>query len=417
MLETLITQIRSSLPSGDRDYDISQVLLSPDSTTSMLLGCSSGISADGSIAVLGAYLGIVGTARTGCAYVYERINGSYIWTQKLAADDGAGTDRFGRSVSISGDGSTIVIGAYYDDDKGGNSGSVYIFKRTATGYEQVQKLVAFDGITADYFGYGVNISGDGQVIAVGAYLDDDKGTNSGSVYIYRYDGASYIYSQKLFASDGVADDIFGMSVALSELGDTLVSTAYQHDAKGSNSGAVYVFKDSGSGVFTQTQKLTASDGAIDDFFGYSVAISADASTIAVGARGDDDKGIDSGSAYVFKLENGTYIQKQKMTPDGETAAGDYFGSSVGVTGDGRVVAVGCLLDDVMGTDSGSVYVYRYNDPAYTMIKKLTGDRVIATTANFGFSVACSSQSNEILVGATGWPNTFDQTAGAGFVFS
>ena len=105
--------------------------------------------------------------------------------QKLLDSDGAVSDYFGVSTSISGDGSAIVVGAHFDDDKGDNSGSAYIFSKQPNGnYLQTQKLTASDGAASDYFGYSTSISGDGSTIVVGAYLDDDKGENSGSAYVF-----------------------------------------------------------------------------------------------------------------------------------------------------------------------------------------------------------------------------------------
>jgi hypothetical protein len=105
-----------------------------------------------------------------------------ILEQKLLAEDGATGDQFGVSVAISG--TSVVVGAYRDDDKGSDSGSVYVFERnSSTGeYTQTQKLVAEDGASSDRFGYSVGI--DGTTVVVGAYLDDDKGSDSGSAYVY-----------------------------------------------------------------------------------------------------------------------------------------------------------------------------------------------------------------------------------------
>ena len=103
---------------------------------------------------------------------------------KLTASDGAASDQFGYSVSISSDGTTALIGAYQDDDKGANSGSAYVFKYNGTSWSQQSKLTASDGAANDYFGYSVSISSDGTTALIGAYLDDDKGANSGSAYVF-----------------------------------------------------------------------------------------------------------------------------------------------------------------------------------------------------------------------------------------
>ena len=103
---------------------------------------------------------------------------------KLTASDGATNDWFGYSVSISSDGTTALIGAYYDDDKGANSGSAYVFKYNGTAWIQQAKLTASDGAASDYFGNSVSISSDGTTALIGAYADDDKGADSGSAYVF-----------------------------------------------------------------------------------------------------------------------------------------------------------------------------------------------------------------------------------------
>ena len=103
---------------------------------------------------------------------------------KLTASDGAANDYFGYSVSISSDGTTALIGAYTDDDKGADSGSAYVFKYNGTTWTQQSKLTASDGATSDQFGYSVSISSDGTTALVGAFYDDDKGADSGSAYVF-----------------------------------------------------------------------------------------------------------------------------------------------------------------------------------------------------------------------------------------
>ena len=170
-------------------------------------------------------------------------NTNFIQNTKLLATDGAAYDSFGWSVAISGD--TMVVGAYQDDDKGVWSGSAYVFTRDTSGWTQCAKLLASDGAVGDYFGRSVAISGD--TVVVGAYSDGDKGNNSGSAYIFTRDAAGSLTSgwtqhAKLLASDGAANDYFGYSVAID--GDTVVVGAYQDDDNGSSSGSAYVFKKS-----------------------------------------------------------------------------------------------------------------------------------------------------------------------------
>ncbi len=200
--------------------------------------------------------------------------------QKLLAGDGAADDTFGVSVSVSGD--TAVIGAVWDDDKGDDSGAAYVFVRAA------------DGAADDSFGGNVAVSGDTAVI--GAAWDDDKGDDSGSAYVFvRAEDGTWSQQGKLTAGDGTAIDRFGESVAVA--GDTAVIGADGDDDKGRSSGAAYVFVRAADGSWSQQGKLTAADGADWNYFGESVAVSGD--TAVIGAEGDDDKGHESGAAYVY----------------------------------------------------------------------------------------------------------------------
>lgn len=210
--------------------------------------------------------------------------------QKLTANDGAAQDSFGYSVAISGD--TAVVGAprHYIGSNGWQ-GSAYVFVCTGTSWIRQQKLTASDGADGDHFGISVAISDD--TVVVGAHADDTgSNTDQGSAYVFVGSGATWSHQQKLTASDGARTDRFGYSVAIS--GETVVVGA-PYDNIGSNGlqGSAYMFVRSGAS-WSQQEKLTASDGAAADQFGSSVAISRN--TVVVGASGDD---IGRGSAYVF----------------------------------------------------------------------------------------------------------------------
>ena len=154
---------------------------------------------------------------------------------KITASDGARNDRFGYSVSISGD--YAIVGADSDDDNGIFSGSAYVFKRSGTSWTQEAKLLASDGATGDQFGFSVSISGDYAV--VGAFADDDNGENSGSAYLFKRSGTSWTQEAKLLASDGAAGDQFGLSASIS--GDYAVVGAFADDDNGDRSGSAYLY--------------------------------------------------------------------------------------------------------------------------------------------------------------------------------
>ncbi|MBN2243444.1 MAG: FG-GAP repeat protein [Acidobacteria bacterium] len=359
-------------------------LTASDGAAGDYLGRSVAISGD--TVVVGADYDDDKGIDSGSAYVFVRSGNAWSEQQKLTASDGAAGDYFGWKVAVSGD--TVVIGAYGDDDKGIESGSAYVFVRNGGSWSEQQKLTASDGAEGDYFGDSVAISGD--TVVVGADYDGDNGVESGSAYVFVRSGGSWSEQQKLTASDGAAGDFFGWNSAIDE--DTVVIGAYGDDDTGVESGSAYVFVRSG-GIWSQQRKLTASDGAEGDYFGDSVAISGD--TAVVGADYDDDSGFESGSAYVFVRSGGAWSQQQKLTAS-DGAAGDYFGWSVAITGD--TVVIGADYDDDKGTNSGSAYVFVRSGGTWGEQRKFTASDGAAGD-NFGRSVAVSPDA--VVIGAFG----------------
>jgi len=314
-------------------------LTASDPVTLDFFGFSVSISGD--TAIVGASGSLFGSG-PGFAYVFVRSGTTWTEQAKLTASDAAAGDFFGFSVSISGD--TAIVGAHGNDDTGSRSGSAYVFVRSGTTWTEQAKLTASDPATLDDFGFSVSLSGDRAI--VGARLDDDAGGNSGSVYIFDFDGTSWTQT-KLTASDATAGDQFGRSVSIS--GDRAIVGALLDDDAGGNSGSAYIFDFDGTS-WTQT-KLTASDAAADDLFGIRVSISGDRAI--VGAFFDDDAGGNSGSTYIFDFD-GTSWTQTKLTASDATA-GDIFGRSVSLSGDSAIV--GAPLDDDAGSFSGSAYVF------------------------------------------------------------
>lgn len=203
------------------------------------------------------------------------------------------------------------------------------------------KIVADDGAAFDYFGRSIAIAS--GFVVVGADLDGDNGSSSGAAYIYNLSTGDQV--AKLLPNDGAANDWFGLSVAVSN--NIVVVGAYGDDDNGGGSGSVYLFNVFGA---NQLMKLLPNDGAPGDSFGISVAIDGD--TIAVGAYGDDVNGANSGSVYIFSASTGAQIVKI-VPADGATD--DRFGWCVAL--DSGLVAIGARQADDNGFHSGSAYVY------------------------------------------------------------
>ncbi len=383
------------------------------------------VSVDGDTAVIGAYQDNGNGADSGAAYVFTRNDGVWDDGVKLTASGGAAYDNFGISVAVDGD--TVVVGAPGNDGAGADSGSVYVFVKPTGAWAtstETAKLTASDGAALDYFGYSVAV--DGDTVLVGAYQDDDEendSEDSGSAYIFTKPNSSGGWADgnetaKLTASDGADDDWFGVSVALD--GKTAVIGASGDDDKGIDSGSVYVFvKPSGAWADgNETDKLTASDGEAQDNFGYSVAVDVDTvevsgaevevATVVVGAyqhdpidpHSDPDSPLyllDAGAAYVFTRDSeGVWDGGEKLTADDGDAL-DYFGYSVAVDVD--TVVVGAYGDDDNGSASGSAYVFtRDSNGEWSQKKKLTDEDGEAGDW-FGYSVAVDTAAHTALVGA------------------
>ena len=287
---------------------------------------------------------------SGSVYVFTRQSGAWSQVAKLTASDGAAGDLFGFSTAVDGD--TVVVSAPGDDDKGPISGSAYVFVRQSGTWSQVAKLTASDAMAGDGFGEAVAV--DGDTVVVGAPGDYDKG----SAYVFVKPEAGWTTATetaKLTASDGAAVEVFGFSAAVD--GDTVVVGATFDDA----SGAAYVYAKPAVGwdTATETAMLTPSDGVAYDFSVISVAIDAD--TVVVSALWHDETQTDTGAVYVFfKPEAGwtTATETVKVTsPHGED--GDQLGVSVDVDGD--TVVAGAIWDFDSSPDWRTVYVYTFSE--------------------------------------------------------
>ncbi len=251
---------------------------------------------------------------------------------------------------------------------------------------EVDRVTAADAGTFDSFGYSVAICEDVQVS--GAVFNDDNGLDSGSAYIFRFNGATWVQEQKLLASDDQADDAFGISVAV-DGGTTLIGAANHAHLGSPAAGAVYAFNYNGTS-WAQHQELRASDGQSGDGFGWSVSIRGNLAI--VGARTDPP----GGSAYVFRYDPQTltWVEEQKLLPLVDDLG---FGHSVSIDGD--LAVVGAQLADLfVRGDIGAAYVFRFDGTRWSLEQKLKPFDAPGMIAFFGESV--SMHGDAVLVGAT-----------------
>ena len=208
---------------------------------------------------------------------------------KVTASDPALTDLFGSSVSIFED--YAIVGAPRHAENGIiNSGAAYVYRYNGTTWDEEFKLVPSLGAVDDFFGTSVSINGEYAV--VGAPNIENNGTTPGAAYVFKRTGTSWMQEEKLFPSDGIAGDMFGISVSIN--GDYAIVWAYLHgDNALSNSGSAYVFHRNGTS-WPEEDELLADIVDNDEYFGYSVSIAVDYAV--VGAYRGYGIGQNSGSA-------------------------------------------------------------------------------------------------------------------------
>jgi hypothetical protein len=332
-----------------------QKIYATDRAGSDYFGWSVDISADGTYAIVGARLEDAGGTDAGAAYIFSRSGTTWTQEAKIIASNAGASDYFGYAVSIDSDGDTAIVGAPNEDTGGGDAGSAYIFTRSGTTWTQEAKIVASDDQASDYFGMDVSISNDGNTAVLGAPNEDTTASNAGSVYIFTRSGSTWSQEAKIQASDAQGSDFFGKYVRVSGDGDNIISGAYLEDEAADGAGAAYIFTRSGT-TWSQEAKLTASDGAAFDYFGISVGISSDGDTAIVGAAYEDTVPNDSGAAYVFTRSGTTWTEQDQLLAS-NAGGNDKFGVAVAMSGDGSTAIVGANEEDTTASNAGSVYVF------------------------------------------------------------
>ncbi|MCH8047157.1 MAG: FG-GAP repeat protein [Planctomycetes bacterium] len=283
-----------------------------------------------------------GPGSLGVAYLFDVSTGRERF--KLSPSDGNLVNLFGLSVGI--DGNTAIVGTGADFEVNDGFGAAYLFDVT-TGEERL-RLTPSDN--PEEFGYAVGISGNTAIVGARSADGEERGT--GAVYVF--DATTGEQRFKLTASDGKFRDVFGDTVGIS--GNRAIVGARFQDEAGINAGAAYVFDvTTGEQLF----KLTASDGEADDRFGWSVAI--DGTTAIVGARLDDDGGINAGAAYLFDVISGEELAKLTASDADEA---DFFGS---VAIDGSVSIVGAWRNDDPASNTGAAYLFHSIPEPSTLI--------------------------------------------------
>lgn len=332
--------------------------------------------------------------QSGTAYIHKYDGNWWVQEGKLVPSDGADLDFFGAAVDIYGD--YAIVGAYRadEDNNFGDTGLAYIFKRNGSNWNEIQKLEASDFSEFGWFGFSVAIEGDYAMIGALDFLAND--VNGGSVYVFHYDGSSWVEEAKLQASDGSAGNQFGFSIAME--GTQAVIGAVQDN----NIGSAYVYKLVNN-VWTEQAKLNESNLTNGAAFGASVDISS--SLVIIGAFNDDVENINSGSVFIYEKGGNTWVQTSKITSPNNYQNGN-FGRSVSISN--GTLLVGAPLERVYGIQQGKAYVFQQSGSAWLLESEL-GSTSEESNNEFGWS--SHILNNNIIIGAPS-----DEIPGAAYYF-
>lgn len=373
-----------------------------------VFGGSVAMSADGNIIAVGATHNDNNGSNAGHVRVYENSNGT--WTQIGDDIEGeAAGDQFGQSIALSADGNIIAIGAPYNSGGGTNSGHVRVFENVDGNWTQIGD--AINGVNQfDKCGWSVDLSADGNIVAIGSWEGNGNGNNSGQVRVFEnIDGVwTQIGSDMYGLQPGHG---LGVSVALSSDGTILATGANNHPSSMGNSDYTMIFENisdewvqigetiygdslSGSNISISSEGNIVAIGTLNggnDLQGYvrvyeniagawtqiagdivgeyvlersgRISLSADGTILAIGAPGGSFSDNTTGQVRIYKNVSNIWVQIGSDI-DGEDTS-DYFGGSVALSNEGTKLIVGAVTSITSTTKKGYVKVYDLTDALST----------------------------------------------------
>ncbi|GAB2875126.1 hypothetical protein ACCI51_05425 [Microbulbifer echini] len=365
------------------------------------------------------------TSDSGAVYVFSREDGEWAQQAYLKAPDPQGAAQFGTALSLSDDGYTLAIGAFKENGEKDNfaAGAVHIFSRSNEGWAHSTRLQADNQGNDDLFGHALSLSGDGSTLAVTAPNEDggidgesgDDIEDSGAVYMFRNEEGVWSQYAYIKATDSSAGLGFGASISLDDAGASLAVGAYADNA---GAGSVYLYQLDGDS-WVEDSKISASNAFAGDRFGFSLNLSGNGKTLAVGAplqdgsneNHDDQNGYDNGAVYIFSRNENSWQQTAYLKA-ANTDANDMFGEVLKLSDDGSLIAVGAMREDSSSqglfgdnTDrssirSGAVYTYIFNGIDWSSEAYIKASNTDSGDY-FGASIALSGDGASLAVGATG----------------
>ncbi len=308
---------------------------------------------------------------------------------KIVSNPRVDSDRFGRGVAVNSNGDIALISAFFDDN---DSGAVYYFKKIDGIWTQISKFKGPDTVAGDRFGDRVTLNAAGDYALIGATNKDDNNlNNSGVVYIFTRSGDTWTYYGKIYPNDKTRSKEFGLGVVLNPTATVALIGALE-DTPGTDAGAVYYFTRSGN-VWTQQQKFQPSDVQFAETFGYYLAINSTGTLVFIGAPNRDEGGIeDCGAVYYFTRSGNVWTQQGKIIiPDGNIDS--WFGISVALSHDETTLYIGAPGK----LPYGAVYVYLKVGSSWVFERKILPSS--SKFSGFGGSLALTDESKTLLIGS------------------
>jgi hypothetical protein len=399
------------------------------------------------------------TAPDGTTQRHYAIAVTAIASDYLKASNTRAAAKFGTSVALSGDGTTLVVGSPYEtsgantidgdqtDTSTMQAGAVYVFVRSGGTWAQQTYVKASNTAFYWFFGYALALSSDGNTLAVGAYGDNSSSTgvngseapsmsdvDSGAVFVYTRAGTAWSQQAYVKPSNTTANILFGISVALSSDGNRLAVGGFgessnatgvggvESDTSATYAGAVYVFTRTGT-TWAQEAYVKASNTRANAYF-YIVALSGDGNTLAVGSPNESSnaKGVNgvesdtsvmyAGAVYVFARSGTTWAQEAYVKASNTSSVAASFGASVALSGDGNTLAVGAPGEssnamgvngnqtDTSASQSGALYIFTRAGTAWSQQAYVKASNT-ESGAKLGTSVRITSDGNTLVAGAPG----------------
>jgi hypothetical protein len=331
------------------------------------------------------------------SWVVKHLPPTYVpptWIQKGQTINGTSSgDQFATRVAISGDGSVIAGGAIYNDQNGTSSGQVQIYKFENDSWNVMGSFIY--GYSGSHLGIELGLSYDGNIIAMSGHA------NNGHVRVYQYNGSSWVQMGQDINAEG-SDDRSGVGLGLSSDGTIVAIGAENNDGNGSNSGHVRVYQYNGSSWTKIGQDI---DGeASNDKSGWKTTINSDGTIVAIGASGNDGNGSNSGHVRVYEYNGSSWVQLGQDING--RAANSSLGAAVSISDDGKTVAAGGYSDNLNGTNSGYAAIYEYNGTSWVQM----GSNIHGNSGDWaGWAVALDSTATHLAVGF------LQHTSGPGYV--